>query len=417
MKLFDIITACCLIAATSLAVLSLTPDQLHAADASIKPSLAVSEEYTDNVFESQSNKRADYITRVLPGLAMTYKAPFWDWNLDYNFDYRYYAKGSRKDDNTHEINAKGLLKIVDDRLFLEVSDVYRRVSLDVTRDTTSESLFVNQTDQNTGIVSPYLVLHPGSRMTVKTGYRYVNTWYNDPRATSKQDHVAFINNSYEFSPKFFLTADYSFSREDASQYGLDRHQPSIGPRYEYADKSFIFAQGGVIITHYDSRHSENVSPAWSAGITHTFDTMTANLATTVQYSDDPLGLSTLETDYTASFVKTLNRGRVTVRGSYSEFKDTTADVLRNKRYSGGFASQYDLLQNLQGTLGLTYEYYTDERLAAFTRKYFVDSGLTYTAGHEISVGLTYRYIDYSSPKIVSDNYRVNRIILEVRKTF
>lgn len=417
MRLFDNKAAFGLTAATLLALTLAVPGQILAADYTFTPSLAVSEEYTDNVFENNYNKRADYVTRVLPGLAMKYKAPLWDWDLAYNFDYRYYAKGSRKDDNTHEITAKGLLKVVDEVLFLDVSDVYKRVSLDVTRDTSSESLFVNQSDQNIGIASPYLVLRPTVRMTVKTGYRYINTWYKDPQAISKQDHVAFIDNSYEFSPKFFLNTNYSFTREITSVSSLNRHEPRIGPRYEYADKSYIFAQGGVIITDYDNQNSETVNPSWSAGITHTFDTVTATLSTNVTYSDDPRSTATLETSYTANIVKTLKRGLVTLRGSYTEFADATADILKNKRYSGGFTSQYDILQNLRGTLGLTYEYYTDERLPAFTRKYFVDSGVTYSAGKDITIGLSYRYVDYSSPKIVADNYRVNRGILEVKKSF
>lgn len=406
-----------LIAAALLSLLSLAPETILAADFRLTPSLKVSEEYTDNVFERNLNRKSDYITRALPGLVMAYKAPLWDWDLGYNFDYRYYAKGSRKNDNTHEINAKGHLKIVDEVLFLDVSDVYKRVSLDVTRDTTHESLFVNQTDQNIGTVSPYLVLRPSTRMTIKTGYRYINTWYKDPAAISKQDHVGFIDNSYEMSPKFFLTAGYTFTREDAANSILYRHETYLGPRYEYADKSFIFAQGGAIVSVYDDIRGETVNPSWSAGITHTFDTMTANLSTSVKSSDDPRGVSTLETAYSVSLVKNLQRGTVTLQGSYSEFSDAIANILKNKRYSGGFTSQFEILQDLRGTLGLTYEYYTDERLAAYTRKYFVDSGLTWSVGKDISLGLSYRYIDYSSPKIVTDNYRVNRVILEARKSF
>jgi hypothetical protein len=387
-----------------------------AAEHSIRPTIAVSEEYTDNVFETRANKRGDFITRILPGIDLKYKAPLWDWGLEYFFDYRYYAKGSRNDDTTHNINAKGLVKIIDEKLFLEVSDVYKRVSLDVSRDTTNESLFLNQSDQNVGTVSPYLVLRPNPRLTVRTGYRYINTWYKDPQAISRQDHAVFIDSAFELSPKFFLTSGYTFTREEASRNSLYRHEAYIGPRYEYAEKSFIFAQGGAIISDYDNR-AETVNPSWNAGITHTFDTMTATLSTGVKYSEDPLSTATLETTYAATITRNLKQGMVTLLGSYSEFSDATTDILNNKRYSGGFTSHYEILQDLRGSLGLTYEYYTNEPLAANTRKYFVDSGLNYTMGKDITIGLTYRYIDYSSEKIAIDNKQVNRAILEVRKVF
>lgn len=413
--------------ATFSTLLLLDCTQAKGADYSFIPSLAVNEEYTDNVFETNLNKKSDYITRILPGLALKYKAPLWDWDLNYTFDYRTYAKKSRSDESTHLINAKGLLKLVDEKLFLEASDTYQRVSLNVTRDTSGETLYFNQSDQNIATVSPYLVLHPTLRLAVKSGYRYINTWYKDPAAISKQDHIAFIDNSYELSPKFFLTGNYTFTREIASgnstlstgktvSNDLYRHEAYVGPRYEYADKSFIFAQGGVIITKYDTRQ-ESVNSSWSAGLTHSFDTLTATISTDVKYSDDPLGVSTLETIYSASLSKTMKRGTLSLQGSYAEFSDTTTDKLKTKRYSGGFTSSYEVIDSLHASLGLIYEYYSDVLLNGITRKYYVDSGLAYSFGKGLSAGLSYKYVDYSSAQIASDNKRVNRIILEAKKSF
>ncbi len=395
----------------------LATEKSQAADFSIKPSLAVSEEYTDNVFENNLNKRSDYITRAQPGLAFKYNAPLWDWDLSYAFDYRHYARGSRKDDTTHNINGKGLVKLIDEVLFLELSDNYKRVSLDVTRDTTSESLYSNQSDQNIGIVSPYLVLHPTTRLTLKTGYRYINTWYKSSEAISKQDHIGFINSSYELTPKFFLTTDYTFTREiPENNLSFYRHEAYIGPRYEYAEKSFIYAQGGFITTDYDNG-MYLFNPSWNAGITHTFDKITANLSTGMKYSDDPLGGSTLETSYAASLAKSFNRGTVTLQGSYTEFSDAISDKLKTKRYSGGINSSYELVQDLRGTLGFTYENYRDLLVDGTTNKYYVNCGLNYSFGKDLSAGLTYKYINYSSAEIATDNYRVNRVILEVKKVF
>lgn len=398
-------------------VLMLGTVQAQGADFSVKPSLAISEEYTDNVFERNQNKKSDYITRVQPGLALKYNAPLWDWDLGYGFDYRYYARGSRKDDTTHNINARGLVKIIDEVLFLELSDVYRRVSLDVTRDNTSESLYSNQSDQNVGSVSPYIVLRPTSRLTIKTGYRYNNTWYKDPQAVSKQSHVGFVNNSYEITSKLFLTGDYTFTREiPLKNSSFYRHEAYVGPRYEYADKSFIYAKGGFIASNYDNG-SHQLNPSWNAGITHAFDIIVANVSTGVKYSDDPLGSSMRETSYNASLTGNLPRGNLTLQGSYTEFFDATVDRMKNKRYSGGVNGAYELVQDLRVSLGFTYENYHDLLLKGITDKYFVDCGLNYSFGKELSVGLSYKYIDYSSAVIVADNKQINRVILEVKKTF
>lgn len=399
-------------------LLSLASEDSRAADFSFKPSLTVSEEYTDNVFASSLNKRTDYITRAQPGFMLQYNAPFWDWNLGYTFDYSHYAKGNRSDDITHNGNLKGLLRLVEEKLFLELNDTYSRVSLDVARNNTDETSFQNQSDRNVATVSPYLVLHPTSATMVKTGYRYVNTWYKDTKAVNKQSHAGFLETSYEVTPQFSLTAGYSFIRDESESDGKSsrRHEANVGPRYEYADKSFIYAQGGVIIVDKDDQ-PETINPSWNAGITHSFDTMTASLSTSVTYSDDPLGPSTMTTSYKASLSKTLERGSLTLLGSYTEFSDAVTDRLKTKRYTGGFTSSYEIINDLRATLGLTYEHYRDEQLDAGTDKYSVDSGLSYTLGKDISLGLTYKYIDLSSAEIAADNYQVNRVILHVTKRF
>lgn len=391
--------------------------QVQGADFSIKPSLAISEEYTDNVFENNLDNKSDFITRLLPGVAIKYTAPLWDWDLGYAYDYRYYAGGSRKNDTTHAINAKGLVKLIDGKLFLDLGDTYKRVSLDVTRDSADGTLYQNLSDQNVGVISPYLLLHPAPQLTLKSGYRYINTWYKEPQAVSRQDHVGFINNSYELSPTLFLTGDYTFTREiPVGISSFYRHEASIGPRYEYAEKSFIYAQAGFIDTDYDNG-VHLLNPSWSAGLTHSFDTVIAQASTGTRYSDDPLGVSMMETSYNASLTGTLKQGTLTLQGSYTEFSDAIADTLKNKRYSGGIAGTFDLTRELRGSLGFTYENYRELLLGGITDRYFVNCGLNYSFGKELTAGVSYKYIEYSSARIAADNWQVNRLLLEVKKVF
>jgi hypothetical protein len=402
------------------ALLLMCAAQVFGADFTLNPKITVSEEYTDNVFDDRSN-RADYITRTQPGFLLKYSAPLWDWNLDYAYDYRYYARGSRTQDSTQDINGSGLIKIIDEKLFLEVSDVYRRVALNIARDTTNESLSAQQTDQNVGTVSPFLVLHPVVQLTLKTGYRYLNTWYKDSSAVSKQDHVGFVNSSYELSPTLSLTGDYSFTRElPVKNVAFYRQEAYLGPRFEYADKSFLFAKGGVISTDYDNGKYV-INPSWSAGLTHVLDTITLNLSAGTAYSDDPLGGSILQTTYGGSLTKTLPRGVLTLLASYSKLSTEVSSVndirQSNNTWSGGFTGSYELMKDLRGTLGLNYQKYHDLVVGSRTDRYFLDSGVNYDFGKELSAGIYYKYSDYSSAELVSDNRRINRVGLTVTKVF
>ncbi len=394
------------------ALLASAVPQVRAADFSIKPSITIGEEFTDNVFETNTNVKSDFITRTQPGFVLSYKAPVWDWDLNYTFDYRYYVNGSRKDDMTHDGNLKGLVRLIDEKVFLEVSDSYKRVSLDVNRDTTKESLFLNQSDQNIATISPYVMLRPLPQMTLKSGYRYANTWYKDPLGDNKQDHIGFVNISYELTPKLFLTGDYTYTWElPERNSSFKRHEAYVGPRYEYADKSFIYAQGGVISTSYDKGNNA-LDPVWNAGLTHTFDTAVATITAGMKYADDPLGRSILQTFYNGSLTKTFPRGSLTLKGSYIE-SSGTADS--SKTYSGGFSGTYEVMQDLNGTLGFTYENYNVP--SGTTDRYLVDCGLVYSFAKELTLGLSYKFIDFQSDTIATDNKQVNRVILEVKKIF
>lgn len=386
---------------------------VRAADFSFHPSITASEEYTDNVYEVRDHRRSDFITRLLPGLSLKYNAPLWDWNLAYNFDYRYYARNSRSDDTTHNLAATGHIKIVDDLFFLDLSDTFKRVSLDVSRDYTQESLSVNQTDSNTFTASPYFVFHPGTRTTIKTGYRYTNVWYRDPTAIDRREHSGFLNASYEYSSKLTFNADYLFIRQD-SVNPFNRNTPSVGARYEYADKCFVFGNGGY--TWVDYRNSpDSKNPYWNAGITHTFTTFTLNATAGVQYPEDPQSGLTRETNYALALDKPLERGSLGISFSYSEYKGENID--RIKRYGIGLTGKYDVSERLGSSLSAKVDRYDYRDPSGNTRRIYITPGLTYSLPWDAKLSLSYSFIDYHSASRFADNYEVNRVVLELSKIF
>lgn len=388
----------------------------QAAEFSAHPSLAVSEEYTDNVFETNTNRVSDYITRALPGLALGYKAPALTGDLSYVFDYRHYARHNHGDEITHALSAKANLTAVENLLFLDASDEYQRVSLDVTRDVSRESLFVNQSDRNVITASPYLVLHPSDRFMVKTGYRFTNTRYFSSTAIDKTDHIGMVDASYELSSRFNLTAGYTFTRELADIDKFNQHQALGGFRYEYGDKSFVFAQGGNSWTRYDSGQRLN-SVIWNAGLTHVFDTVTGTVATGVRYDEDPLRNIIKETFVNGTIEKRMNKGSLSLSPMYSEYVLTQTNTFQTKKYGATVRGQFDFTADLSGTLSFTAEKYEQALLSSHTRRYIVDSSLSYMLADQLFLSFFYIYTDYYSPGIVADNRHINRGMIEIKKTF
>ena len=386
------------------------------AEYELHPSLAVSEEFTDNVFEAQTTRISDYITRVLPGIAMSYSAPALTGDLGYVFDYRHYARGNRGDEVTHSLNAKGKLTAVDTLLFLEVADTYQRVSLDAIRDTTRESLFVNQSDRNVVTVSPYVTLRPFERLPVKAGYRFIDTTYISSSGVDKTDHTAFLEIAYELSNRFSLTADYTFTRELAVIDNYNQHHALGGFRYEYTDKSFLFAKVGNTWTSYDSGRDTSVI-AWHTGLTHVFGTVSATVTSGVKYNEDPLHNIMKERFVSGTIERRFERGTLSFSPAYSEFDQANAGGLKTKKYGATVRGQFELIPDLKGNLAFIAEKYERQTLGNYTRRIQVDSSLDYLLARQLTASLTYIYTGYYSQEIVADNWHVNRVMIELKKTF
>ncbi|QEM68671.1 TIGR03016 family PEP-CTERM system-associated outer membrane protein [Geobacter sp. FeAm09] len=393
--------------------------QACASELDFKPSLAVIGEINDNIYESASGKRTDYITRVQPGATLHYLTPFWNWDVAYTFDYRNYARHSRDDEYNHDANLKGTMALVDNFFYLDVSDTYRRVSLDVSRDvTTQSSLFVNQTDQNIAMVSPYLLWRPGAKSTLKTGYRYTDTRYWDSDGIDKHEHGGFADLTYELTPKLSLTLGYAFTRSETVPVNFDKHDVYGGFKYQYAEKSFVFGQIGN--TWQNFRHYNSVNYLfWHAGVTHDFEVAVATLETNVQNTEDPLAVSTKETSYSGKLDKVLQRGAVGISSSYSEYVNTQTDTRNQRKLSFSGYGRHEVVESLTASLNATAERYYQNGLRGEYPYHFIATGsLAYAFNHDITLTLTYSYETNRDDINSSTNARdINRGIVEIRKIF
>lgn len=387
-----------------------------AGELTFKPSLMVAEEYNDNIYETWNNRESDFITHLIPGITANYKAPLWDWDLTYSLDYAYYAR-LKEDETSHGLSTRGLVKLIDEFLFLEVSDTYRKTSLDVTRDVTQEGVLGgDQTDQNIFTASPYMVFHPSERTTLRTGYRYTNVWYKEASAVDKTENGAFADLTYQMTDKFSLTGGYLFTHQDTDIQDYDKHDVYGGFRYEYAEGSFIHGRAGNSWIGYQGGRDVS-NPFWNAGISHALDTVTLSFDTGVVYTEDPRSVITEETSYTGRAIKKFARGDLGVSLNYAEYRNTELDALDTTRYGTGLNGRYDLAESLIGHLNFTAERYNDKLINTYTNRFVVDYGVTYAIAKDLSIALNHRYIDYSSPVIINDNKRINRVILSLNKAF
>lgn len=398
------------------AVLSLLAGAAQGADFRIVPSISVGEEFTDNVHETKTHRESEFITRLMPGLSAKYTAPALTADAAYLLDYRHYALNRGSNDLTHDLSARANLAAINNLLYVDASDEYQRASLNVTRDLTRESLVRDQTDRNLFSIAPYISLRPGPRTTLNLGYRFIDTRYSDPTAVDKMDHVAFLEGAHELSRRFSLTASYAYTMEFASKDDYRQHQAAAGFRYEYLDKSFVFAQAGNTWTNYDSGRRLD-SLFWDAGASHDFGGLVATLATGVRYDEDPLANISQETFYTGGLEKRLSTGAIGVTLYYSEFAQADTDKLETVKYGAMIKGNYQFGELVNGTLALTAEEYEDRLLDSRTRLYLVEYGLNYLLAEKLTVGLSHMHVNSRSAKNEWDTRQVNRVILLVTRAF
>jgi len=406
-------------------VLFWLPVSSSAADIEFRPSISISEEYNDNIFETSTNKRNEFITRVQPGASIRYQTPLWSWNTAYNFDYINYARKNRDNEYNHNGSLTGNISLLNNFLFIDLSDTYHRVPTDVSRNaSTSSSLFLNQTDQNVASISPYLLWRLRGDNTLRTGYRFTDIRYWGVGIDSRE-HRAFADLNHEISNKFSISTGYTFSHLESQPSMNNRHDVSGGFRYEYAERSFLFGQIGKTWQNFNTNSVDVSYLFWSAGIAHDFGVAIATIDTSVQTAVDPLSVSTRETSYTGRLERTLQYGLVGLTTSYSEFFDTQADRMDRRRLSFGVSGRYEILQHLAANFAATGErFYFNTGSAAPTQSssfpYHLNASasLSYSFKHDIALNLTYTFdAQLNSLSNSLGSIETNRVSVEVRKTF
>ena len=390
-----------------------------AAEYRIQPALTVSEEYNDNVFLSPTTPIHDYIMQALPSIHVVYSAPLWDWDVTYAYAYRYYADKSRIHDSNSILNLTNHTTLVKDFFFVDIKDIYSRVSLDTLRDFTQQSSFLNQTDSNVASATPYFTLNLSSHMTASTGYQYRNVWYKDPSAIDKTEHIVFANVSDEMSLKTFMTADIRYTHTETKLLTLNRTDVSAGPRYEYADGSMIWFVIGN--TWFDSEQQKirGTQVFWDAGIIEKFRTYTLSFNAALNYIDDPFRVLRREDRYVGTFRKETERFALGLTVGLWEYRDILSKHLQDTRYSSGGTVSYVITPALKGTYSLTIDRYVNNQTETYSMLYLDTVRLAYQLGANTTLAVDYLFTHGYSPDAINfnQNYDNNRIILELSKQF
>lgn len=381
----------------------------------LRPFLAVVEEYNDNMLLTKENRVDDFITRVQPSFNLEYKAPAWEWDISYQLDYRYFAERTRSDETTHDLGARGRINVLRDVFFIDIRDDFERVTLDVTRDFTRESLIVNQSDRNIFVLNPNLVLRLAPTVYVKPGYIYGSIWYEDERGIDKTNNAAYVSISKEMSEKTTFSLGYSYTREDTDFRDFEKNDVFAGSRHEYAENSYFFftvgnawldVEGGGPFSQF----------FWDTGLSHAFAALKATIKSSRTYDENPTGNSIRVNKYEASLGEDLERASFNVSASFRDYRDTVTDALQARGYGAWGSVKYDLSSRTAGSLNFYGEKIERKQSRSDPKRYSATVRLDYMFFRDVLFAVSYQHAK-SESEVDLDDYEVNRVSVEVKKTF
>ena len=390
--------------------------RLYAAEIHFVPSIGVSEDVTDNVYETVSGRRAEVVTRVQPGGALKYASSSSTLEAIYNLDYRYHALKNYNDGISHTLGVNGTFTLIDDFLKLDLSDTFSRISLDVARDTTAESLSVDQVDQNTLSISPYLLWRFGKKGIIKTGLRYADIRYWNPNSIDKRQEGTYIQLTHELTGKLSINAGYAFTKTITKPLLYDDHDLSVGFRYEFAAQSFFFGSIGNSWLFSDRNRISNLF--WDTGIIRDFGTMVATLETQVRYTEDPLTVSLRQVSHSLKLDKIMPRTTLGLTAAYNEYQDALTGASSRHGTTIGTGASREVSPNLTASLNVAGDQLNRRSSLDYPYHLSAIGSLGYQLGHESSIGFTYTYASYRYHLDQRNgSIEINRAILQYRKTF
>ena len=352
-----------------LVMLAVPPRRVSGAEFNIQTGLSLSEEYTDNLFLTTTDRQQDYMTQAVPAVKLTYKTSLWDWALDYAYFARYYSGNKITNDSTQTANLTNKTELISNTFFVALNDVYSRVSLNVARDYTQESTVVNQSDTNVVSVNPYIILKNTPSTSTVLGYQYVNTWYKDPTAIGTIEQTESVAVSTQLSSQTTFTTGVRYTQNMNNLVPFGKFDIYTGPSYTYAPNSYMFIILGNSLLDFDmtGQTREHVSQAfWNAGITYQYSTMAVSFTTALSYIPDPVEVVRRQDNYVVSLKKIAPTMTIQASGGFTEYRNAEKNYIEDTTYSLSGSVIYALSPRSTIDVGVSVEYLRDYQLASAT---------------------------------------------------
>ena len=264
------------IAAYPLELLGLLGPRAQPGPVRLTPSIAISEEYNDNIFLNNRNRQWDFITNLTPALTLVIQRPEYDLSAGYSFRNVWYAREDRLNNafDSQNFVASGHYRLSRD-VTLSASDSF--VLSRSTNLVSSQGFSTGRQESWSNNFYPGLTwqVTPLNNLSLTATYGVLR--FEGAGTGADSDTYGIQGNfTHAFTTRFSGIIGYGFTYLDLrAQPNSSTHSPTIGFSYLLTPTLSATITGGAAVT--DIAGDTFVSPSGTASIVQTFSFGAASL--------------------------------------------------------------------------------------------------------------------------------------------
>jgi hypothetical protein len=326
----------------------------------ITPSITVTGEYNDNIFQSNANKVSDYILGLSPGISVAVENPIYRLIGSYSFTAEVYADN----DQLNDVFARQSLRLdgsyrVTPLLTASLSDAFT-----VNKNTnvvTAENVSTGRTRAISNTLSPGVAYQIDPLTTARVRGTWTTQHYETAAALDSDVYAVEGFVDHAFTPRLTGTAGYQFAYFDVERSPVvTTHTPRIGVTYRFTPTLTAIVNGGPTI-QVPENGSVGVFPAVTASLQQRFGWGAASLQYDRAVSTaGGLGGTTENQSIGATVqVDRLVRGLVLQAvPRYTKATSTIGNTIDIESFSLTLQARYEITRYIAAIAGYTYFHQT-----------------------------------------------------------
>jgi hypothetical protein len=233
----------------------------------LTPSLAITEEFNDNVFLDNRNKKSDFITQFTPGLTLAMQKPGFQLTAGYNFTAEIYAEQKELSNAANRQSlAANVTYQVTPTVTLSLSDNLANNKNSNAATISGIATGRDEVWSNVLAAAVRVKVTPRTTWNVSPSYRFER--FSNPQAQDSDVYAITTGLDYVVTPRFDVTTAYDFAYLDIKGEPTSYvHTFRVGGGYRLTQTLSVSASGGPSVLL--SGGQTTVAPAGNASLTQT----------------------------------------------------------------------------------------------------------------------------------------------------